>query len=281
MPKWAEHYRKLKNPKGGYSGPWRHDIAPHLIEPMNALSDPSVSLVGLQGPAQSGKSDIGLNWWAATIHQQPTDFMICQPDKAMMQDFVVRRLEPLIDQHRVLKEKMLPGGSSDNIFLKRFKGMLSTHIWPVGAQFRARPVPWGWLDDYDDFPEDIDGQGSALSLLEGRQTTFEGAEKTYVSSSPARDGGGGIEAICEAGSNERFHWRCLIAANIFRPSSISSSSLIAKAAWMMLNARRIWSVRIMAASSIRHTKDRCFCRRWLYPIMVGCSLIKNLATTAR
>ncbi|WP_313980779.1 terminase gpA endonuclease subunit [Iodidimonas nitroreducens] len=217
MPKWAERYRKLKNPKGGYSGPWRHDIAPHLIEPMNALSDPSVSLVGLQGPAQSGKSDIGLNWWGATIHQQPTDFMICQPDKAMMQDFVVRRLEPLIDQHRVLKEKMLPGGSSDNIFLKRFRGMLSTHIWPVGAQFRARPVPWGWLDDYDDFPEDIDGQGSALSLLEGRQTTFEGAEKTYVSSSPSRDGGGGIEAICEAGSNERFYWRCPQCNEYFSP----------------------------------------------------------------
>lgn len=180
---------------------------PFLAEIMDALSDPETSEVGDMGPAQGGKSMIGEAWIGWSIDHDPADMLICQPDKALMQDFVVRRINPLVSNTPALKSQLLPAANADNIFLKQFRGMLLTSIWPVGSQFRARPVPRGWLDDYDQFDDDIEGQGSAVKLLDGRQTTFEGRDTKLVSSSPAKDGAG-IEAFVEAGTDERLQPVC-------------------------------------------------------------------------
>lgn len=184
------------------------DALPFLAEIMDALSDPETSEVGDMGPAQAGKSLVGEAFIGWSIEHDPADFLVCQPDKALMQDFVVRRINPLISNSPVLKQQLLPMASADNIFLKQFRGMLLTSIWPVGSQFRARPVPRGWLDDYDQFPDDIDGQGDAISLLSGRQTTFEGRDTKLVSSSPACEDGGGIEAFVASGTDERLQPEC-------------------------------------------------------------------------
>lgn len=193
------------------------DALPWAIEVMDALSDPAVSEVGLEGPAQAMKSEIGLCWIGYLIEHAPADLLICQPDKSMMQDFVIRRIGPMIERTPAVKAQLLPAANADNIFLKQFRGMLLTSIWPVGAQFRARPVPNGWLDDYDDIPDDIDGQGSAIKLLDARQTTFEGRDTKYVSSSPAREDGSGIEAFVEAGTDERLQPVCPSCGERFEP----------------------------------------------------------------
>lgn len=179
--------------------PWQ----PAIMDALGAGGD-----VDLMGPAQSGKSEIGLAWWGWTIDHSPADFLICQPDKGMMQDFVVRRLEPMVAKTKALRDALLDRSGADNIFMKRFGGMISSHIWPVAAQFRARPVPRGWLDDYDQIPDDIEGQGSAHGLMASRQTWFEGRSGTFTSSSPAREAGGGIEARVLGGTMEQLHPAC-------------------------------------------------------------------------
>lgn len=184
------------------------DALPFLAEIMDACSDPETSEVGDMGPAQGGKSLVGEAFIGWSIEHDPADFLTCQPDKALMQDFVVRRINPLIANTPVLKAALLPAANADNIFLKQFRGMLLTSIWPVGSQFRARPVPRGWLDDYDQIDEDIEGQGNAIKLLDGRQTTFEGRDTKLVSSSPAREDGGGIEAFVAGGTDERLQPVC-------------------------------------------------------------------------
>lgn len=190
------------------------DALPPLAEIMDALSDPETAEVGDMGPAQAGKSEIGLAFIGWSIEHDPADFLVCQPDKSLMQDFVIRRINPLIANTPALKSQLLPTPNADNIFLKQFRGMLLTSIWPVGSQFRARPVPRGWLDDYDQYDDDIDGtgqsqgQGSAIKLLDGRMTTFEGRDTKLVSSSPAREDGGGIEAFIDGGTDERLMPLC-------------------------------------------------------------------------
>lgn len=192
VSQWAERYFPGYDPAA----------LPFLAEIMDALSDPETAEVGDMGPAQAGKSLIGEAWIGWSIEHDPADMLVCQPDKALMQDFVVRRINHLIAAAPILKQQLLPTSNADNIFLKQFRGMLLTSIWPVGSQFRARPVPRGWLDDYDQFPDDIDGQGDAIGLLSGRQTTFEGRDTKLVSSSPANDNGGGIEAFIASGTDE-------------------------------------------------------------------------------
>lgn len=184
------------------------EVLPWQPEIMDALSDPEVAEVALMGPAQAGKSEIGLAWLGYSIEHDPASFLICQPDKNLAQDFVVRRVAPMIQSTPVLKAQLLPEVGADNIFLKRFRAMLLTSIWPVAAQFRARPVPRGWIDDSDAIPDDIEGQGSAPGLLDARATTFEGRDKKLVSSSPAREDGSGIEAFVAEGTDERLMPLC-------------------------------------------------------------------------
>ena len=195
------------------------EVAPWQMEVMDALGDPKTSEVGLMGPAQQGKSEIGLAWIGWSIEHDPADMLICQPDKTLMQDFVVRRIAPMIAMTPVLKAEQLGTVGADNIFLKQFRAMLLTSIWPVASQFRARPVPRGWLDDFDQIDADIEGQGSPVGLLDARAESFEGRDTKFVSSSPARDEGKcDIEDFVTAGTDERLMPECPGCGERFEPN---------------------------------------------------------------
>jgi phage terminase large subunit GpA-like protein len=184
------------------------DVLPWQAEIMDRLGDPDVGEVGMMGPSQAGKSTIGLAWLGQTIDEDPAEFLISQPSQNLSQTFVVTRVEPMIEATPAVKRKLSPAANANNIFLKQFRGMMLATVWPVAAQFTQRPIRFGWLDDYDQFPDDIDGQGSGIALLDGRQTSFEGRDRKLISSSPARDDGSGIEAFCASGSDERLQPRC-------------------------------------------------------------------------
>jgi phage terminase large subunit GpA-like protein len=128
--------------------------------------------------------------------------------------FVKTRLNPMIDATAAVKAKLQPLPNANNIELKLFRGMSLATVWPVPEQFAQRPIRYGWLDDFDQYDENIGavagegGHGSAIKLLEGRHTSHEGREKKYISSSPADDKGGKIEAFVESGTDERLQPRC-------------------------------------------------------------------------
>lgn len=180
---------------------------PFLAEIMDALSDPETSEVGDMGPAQGGKSMVGEAWMGWTIDRAADPFLMVQPDKAAAEAFVKLRINELIRAVPALRRALLPDSSADNMHLKLFKGMYLGAAWPVKSQLRQRPYCNVWADDFDAMPEDIEGEGGLLGLLNGRQTTFEGRETKLVSSSPAVENGG-IEAFVAAGTDERLHPRC-------------------------------------------------------------------------
>jgi phage terminase large subunit GpA-like protein len=175
---------------------------------MDCLGRDEFRLVALMGCAQGGKSEIPLNWLLHTVIYDPADILWCQVDKDMMRDFSVSRVEKMIRHCPSLLDMQLSHQGADNIFSKLFSGMMVRFVWPVAGQFTARPVPRIVLDDYDNIPEDIEGQGDALTLAQGRQTTFEGREKGYVASTPALGPHRGIEALVKSGTDETFRVPC-------------------------------------------------------------------------
>lgn len=187
--------------------PWQPEI-------MDCLSDAEVAEVGMIKPSQCGGTEIGLAWMGWIIDTDPSDSLVCQPDQAMAGIFSKTRLNPLIDETPAVKQKLMPSPDANAIHLKLFRGMSLASVWPVPAQFTQRPVRYGWLDDYDQYDEDIGsskdkgGQGSGIGLLEGRGTSHEGREKKFISSSPAREDGGGVEAFVAEGTDERIHPVC-------------------------------------------------------------------------
>lgn len=181
---------------------------------MDVLSDPEVAEVGMIKPSQCGGTEIGLAWLGWIIDTDPSDSLVCQPDQNMAGIFSKTRLRKLIDDTPSVKQKLKPTADADTVHLKLFQGMELAAVWPVPSQFTQRPVRYGWLDDYDQYDEDIGsskdkgGQGSGIALLEGRNTSHEGREKKFISSSPAREDGGGVEAFVAGGTDERLQPAC-------------------------------------------------------------------------
>ena len=180
---------------------------PFLAEIMDACSDPETCEVGDMGPAQGGKSMVGEAFIGYSIEHDPQPFLMGQPDKTAAETFIKLRINTLVNSIPALKAELAPTLSADNMHLKIFRGMYLGAAWPVKSQFRQRTYCRGWLDDYDAFPDDIEGEGDAIGLLEGRQTTFKGRDTKLISSSPAKDGGG-IEAFVITGTDERLQPVC-------------------------------------------------------------------------
>jgi phage terminase large subunit GpA-like protein len=183
------------------------DALPFLAEIMDACGDPETSEVGDMGPAQGGKSMIGEAFMGYTIDQGVDPFLMVQPDKAAAEAFVKLRVNELVRTVPALRAALLADSSADNMHLKLFKGMYLGAAWPVKSQLRQRPYCITWADDFDAMPDDIEGEGGLLGLLDGRQTTFEGRDTKLVSSSPAKEEGG-IETFVASGTDERLQPRC-------------------------------------------------------------------------
>ena len=209
----ALRHRVLHNPGGGYSGAWQFDRVPYLRRPMDALgADSPYAIVALVGPAQSGKSEVGNCWLMQSAIYDPADTITIGPDKEIMRSYIVSAINGMIRSTPELRERLLlhaHQADTGNIFSKVFRGGVWWFAWPVAAQLRARPIPRARVDDFDsDSLQDIQGEGDVLTLLAGRQSTFEGHEKTYVNSSPALGEKAGIEALVARGTDERWTWQC-------------------------------------------------------------------------
>lgn len=177
----AELYRVLNNPQG-YSGPYRHALAPQLVRPMQALTDIRYEIVVFVAPAQSGKTEIGLNFAAHSIRVDPADFQIVLPEKQQAEDFSERRLGRMIDSSPALGDRE----QSRSKFLVSFAENLVNLSWPTSANASSKPVPRNWLDERDSMDDDIDGEGDPVALYHKRSQTFGPRRKTLVTSSPKR-----------------------------------------------------------------------------------------------
>lgn len=177
----AELYRGLHNPQG-YSGPWRNAVVPYLVGPMRACTDPRYDTVNFVGPAQSAKTELGLNFAAHSIRVDPADFQIVLPEKQQAEDFSERRLGRMITHSPELAARLV----SDSKFSSVFAQSIVNLSWPTSANASSKPVPRNWLDERDSMDDDIDGEGDPVALYHKRSQTFGPRRMTLVTSSPKR-----------------------------------------------------------------------------------------------
>lgn len=216
----AERYRYLRNPGGGYTGPWKNDEVPYLVEPGDMLASRRKRGVVFVGPAQSGKTDhliVNATVWGITC--DPADTMIVQPSEAMARDFSIRRLDRMIRDCPDVAGRL----DVDNVFDKSFVGMMLTIGHPSIAQLSGRPIPRVLLTDYDRMPDDVGGEGAPFDLAWKRGQTFGSRAVTLAESSPGRPmlrGGAaapgshqappatGVLALYNRGDRRRWYWPC-------------------------------------------------------------------------
>ena len=125
----TRRHRILSNP-GAYSGPWGE--SPHdmrcLDRPMDCLhGDSPYAVVGVMGPSQTGKSEIGNNWQLHTILYDQADMLFVAPTKDLINVYVMTQFSKMLDlaiddagNSGILRARQLSGVGSDAIHRLRY-----------------------------------------------------------------------------------------------------------------------------------------------------------------
>ena len=228
----AEKYRYINNP-GSYVGKFKNSLTPYLVQPMEMLTSLDYTGMVFVGPAQSGKSDMSLNWQTYTVVCDPADFMHIDKSQGSARDWYQRRVEKLHRDTAAVKERLMPGTHHQSTYSTRYtSGMLYTLSWPTVNELSGKPVGRLWLADYDRMDEDVGGEGSPYDLAVQRMKSFKRFGMCAAESSPSRvitnsrwmpqtphqaPPTTGILALYNRGDRRRWYWPCLQCGVPFEP----------------------------------------------------------------
>lgn len=228
----AAEFRHVNNP-GNYVGPWRNEKTPYLVEPMDVLTDTEFTGMIFVGSAQSGKTDMFLNYLLYSALVDPADMMLVQTSGTTARDFSLRRVDRLHRHTPAMRDAMVSKRDTDNVYDKHYKsGMMLSLSWPSINELSGKPIPRLWLTDYDRMTLNVDGEGSPFDLARARATTFRSYGMCAAESSPGRPIDNpkwrastmheappteGILSLYNRGDRRRYYWKCVNCKKAFEP----------------------------------------------------------------
>lgn len=228
----AAKYRKLNNP-GSYVGPWKNEMTPYLVEPMDTLTDGKFTKMAFVGSAQTGKTDMFLNYLGHAAKCDPADMMLIQTTQKTAKDFSILRVDKLHRHSPEIGEMLAPSKSDDNVFDKRYRnGMIAFLSWPSINELSGKPIPRLWLTDYDRMDQDVDGEGTPFHLASTRATSFKRHGMCVAESTPGFTVDNprwirtskheapptqGILSIYNQGDRRQWYWKCHNCGSPFAP----------------------------------------------------------------
>ena len=212
VAEWAARNRWLTNDGGGYVGRWRHDIAPYLREPMETLTDTAFLTEVIVGPGQCGKTEVAMNWLAASIDGMPGDLLWYMQNEGAMQAFVKSRIDPMIDEHEALRSRRGFRATDGSLSYKKFTGMTVELLGATRSAMINKRAPRIVADEWDAYDSSI---GDPKMLLDIRRQTFGRESKLLALSHCDRAGGlhprhwhSGIMGLYAQSDRRVWYWRC-------------------------------------------------------------------------
>lgn len=212
VSQWADANRQLLTESSAEPGRWRTDRVPYMREIMDFMSDHAPGREGaVMAGSQIGKSEALLNAVAYTIDHSPAPMMYVMPTVDVAKKVSKQRIQPMIDATPALARKVLPARSRDSgntTLVKEFPGgMLIVAGANSASALKSAPIRRALCDEVDEYPDDLDDQGSSLDLVRRRMSTFK-RRKLLAVSTPTVKGASAIEALFNAGTMERYHVPC-------------------------------------------------------------------------
>lgn len=208
VSEWADKYRKLSSKASAEAGSWKTDRTPYLREIMDSLSphSPIECVVFMKG-AQVGGSESGFNWIGYVIDHAPGPMLMVQPTIDLAKKVSKQRIDPMIDECKVLRDKIKPARSRDSGNTQLSKDFPGGIVMFGGANsaasLRSMPMRYLFLDEVDAYPLDCEGEGSPIDLAKARTRNFN-RKKILEVSTPTVSGQSVIEAEFES-SDKRFY----------------------------------------------------------------------------
>lgn len=214
--------------------PWRADVVPYMVEPMDVTGSRRFNAVVFVGPARSGKSDaLVMSTVSHRALMAPQVMAVFSATRDMAREWSEGALAPMIFASPDLDAALQRRGGGNNMFGKRFRnGARLTIDWPVKTKVMQRSIGLGIATDYDAFPLDIEGDGEFFPLLRKRGESYGSRAMTVIESSPRHpvlDEEWSPDTAHEAppchgilghyndGSRARLYWKCPDCAEKFEP----------------------------------------------------------------
>lgn len=211
---WSDRFMIIPKSTGSNeAGPYRTARTPHAREVMRALSDSHpCKRVVVMGASQMLKTQVGLNWFMASIHQSPSNFLWLVPT-GKLQKRAASRIDKTIAaipqiQQRVAKPHSRDSNNNNDI--KEYTGgALYLATAGAAANLSELSVRRVLFDEIDRAKDNVGGEGDPAELAEARQTTFERNRKTYYPSSPTIEGESVIESLYKRGTQREALAECI------------------------------------------------------------------------
>lgn len=211
---WADLFMVIPKSTGSNeAGPYRTARTPHAREVMRALSDDHpCKRVVVMGASQMLKTQVGLNWLMASIHQSPSNFLWLVPT-GKLQKRAASRIDKTIAAIPKIRERVARPHSRDsnnnNDIKEYIGGALYLATAGAAANLSELAVRRVLFDEIDRAKENVGGEGDPSELAEARQTTFERNRKAYYPSSPTIEGESVIEALYRRGTQREALAECI------------------------------------------------------------------------
>ena len=200
VDQWSDEFMIIPKDSGANEyGKYRTSRTPHARMVMQSLSDNHpCKRVALMGASQMLKTQVGLNWFAASVHQSPANFLWILPTGKLAKR-TSTRISKTIAAVPQLVERVAAPRSRDSVNTLDTKEYIggSLFIVTAGAAANLSEVPARRVlfDEVDRAEANVNGEGDPVALAEARQTTFERNRKAYYPSSPTITGESIIEKL--------------------------------------------------------------------------------------
>lgn len=211
---WSDRYMVIPKSTGSNeAGPYRTSRTPHARQVMRWLSDnhPCKRVV-VMGASQMLKTQVGLNWFAASVHQSPSNFLWLVPT-GKLHKRAAARIDKTIAAVPQLRERVARPNSRDssnnNDIKEYIGGALYIATAGAAANLSELAVRRVLFDEIDRSKENVGGEGDPVELAETRQTTYERNRKAYYPSSPTIEGESPIYTLFQRGTQREALAECI------------------------------------------------------------------------
>lgn len=229
----AERYMRVN--VGGQWQPFRRDVTPYMVEPTDMIASRDYRGLVFCGPSQSGKTQMLNSALAYTICSNPGRVALFQMTRDAAAEFERNKLSPMVRNSPEIRARIAKGRGADNMYQKLFAGGTQLTLdWPTITKLSSASIRLVLGTDYDHFPESIDGEGDAFTLMRARARTFLSRGMVVVESSPGApivDESWrpktphdcppvryGVLALYPQGTRGRWYWPCPHCEELFEPS---------------------------------------------------------------
>lgn len=195
---------------------WDGALTPYIAEPLNLTStENSENEFCVMKSAQTGFTTMLLAAIGYTIDRDKADSMLSQPTDGALSDFNSLKLQPCLEETKptaslVAKQTSRSGAGSTTYEKKFGRYTLTLALASSSADLRSKSVQKMFEDEIDEYPDDLDGQGSPFDMMEARQESFlkSGLWKRAYISTPTVKGASHIERFWERSDKRRWHVHC-------------------------------------------------------------------------